>query len=84
MGRQTVIVSDRGQITLPKALRERLAIKPGSALIVEQDEGRIVLRPAAVTPVEIYTDEEIAAWVEEDQIDPKKRKAILKKKARSS
>ena len=84
MTRQTVIVSDRGQITLPKTLRERLAIKPGSALIVEQDEGMLILRPAAVTPVEIYTDEEIAAWVEKDQVDPKNRKAILKKKARSS
>ena len=69
---------------MPKTLRERLAIKPGSVLIVEQNEGLLVLRPAAVTPVEIYTDEEIAAWVEKDQIDPKKRKALLKKKARLS
>ena len=29
----TAMVSDKGQVTLPKALRERLGIQPGSRLV---------------------------------------------------
>jgi len=79
MSKQTLIVSDRGQITLPKALRDRLAIKPGTALIAEAKDGELVLRPAVVTAVRIYSNEEIKNWVREDDIPPSRRKAILKK-----
>ena len=36
---KTLIVSDRGQVTLPKRLRDRLGIAPGSALIAEEAPG---------------------------------------------
>ena len=82
MSRQTLIVSDRGQITLPKNLRERLAIKPGSVLIAEEQNGQLVLRPALVTAVRIYSDAEIESWVKEDQVSPAEKKRILKKASR--
>ena len=82
MSRDTLIVSERGQITLPKSLRDRLAIKPGTALIAEEVEGKLVLRPAAVTPVRIYTDEEIRGWLDDDRVTPAQRKKILKKARR--
>ena len=37
-------VAERGQITLPKAVREALGLTKGSRLTVELDGGRIVLR----------------------------------------
>lgn len=80
--RQTIIVSERGQITLPKELREKLAIKPGTPLVVEEDGGKVVLRPAAVTPVEIYSDEEIREWLVEDRVSDKERKRIFKRASR--
>lgn len=38
------IVAERGQITLPKAVRDALGLTKGTVLKVELDGGRIVLR----------------------------------------
>ena len=38
------IVAERGQITLPKAVRDALGLKKGVVLKVELEGGRIVLR----------------------------------------
>lgn len=37
-------VAERGQITLPKAVRDALGLTKGSKLKVELEDGRIVLR----------------------------------------
>lgn len=37
-------VAERGQITLPKAVRDALGLTKGSVLKVELDGGRIILR----------------------------------------
>ncbi len=39
-----VTVAERGQITLPKAVRDALGLSKGSVLKVELENGRIVLR----------------------------------------
>ena len=82
MVKDTLIVSDRGQITLPKNLRDRLAIKPGTVLIAEEKDGQLVLQPAVVTAVRIYSDDEIRGWLKEDRVSTEKRRRILKKAAR--
>lgn len=41
------IVSEKGQVTIPKPLRTRLGIKPGSVLDFEAEEGRLVARKSA-------------------------------------
>ncbi len=41
-------VTARGQITIPKRLRERLGIRPGQILEIEADDGRLVA--TKVTP----------------------------------
>ncbi len=35
-------VSEKGQVTIPKRLRERLGIRPGEVLDFEEDHGRLV------------------------------------------
>lgn len=40
-------VSERGQITIPKSLRDRLGIRPGQVLEFETDEGRLVATKVA-------------------------------------
>ena len=37
-------VSEKGQVTIPKKLRERLGIRPGQALDFEAEDGRLVAR----------------------------------------
>ncbi len=39
-------VSEKGQITVPKQLRERLGIRPGDELEVVDEGGRLVLSKA--------------------------------------
>ncbi len=80
--RQTVVVSDRGQITLPREIRKKLGIKTGATLIAEEAGGTVILKPAAVTPVEIYSDDEMKGWLLEDKISDKERKRIIKRAGR--
>lgn len=36
------IVSEKGQVTIPKPLRDRLGIRPGQVLDFEEERGRLV------------------------------------------
>lgn len=46
-------VSDKGQVTIPKALRDRLGIRPGQILDFDEEEGRLVARKITdVDPVD--------------------------------
>jgi antitoxin PrlF len=37
-------VQERGQVTIPKGLRDRLGIKPGAVLEFSAEDGRLVAR----------------------------------------
>ncbi len=43
------IVADRGQVTIPKALRQRLGIAPRTVLEFREDNGRLVAEKVAET-----------------------------------
>ena len=73
----TLIVSNRGQITLPAATRKRLGIKGGDVVILEDRGNEIVLKPGVVLEVEIYSDEQIAAWGAADRLDDGERERIV-------
>ena len=74
-----LIVSPRGQITLPKPVRARLRLAPGSVLLLREEAGKIVLDPAAVTPVSFYADEEIERLVGADRANPRERAALRRR-----
>ena len=40
------VVSEKGQVTIPKPLRERLGIKAGQVLDFREEEGSLVARKA--------------------------------------
>ena len=47
------IVSEKGQVTIPKPLRERLGIRPGQTLDFEDERGRLVaVKVAEQDPVD--------------------------------
>lgn len=55
-------LSQRGTITLPAAVRRRLGLGKGDVLTVRVAGRSIVLTPAVLTPVELYTDERLAEF----------------------
>jgi AbrB family looped-hinge helix DNA binding protein len=70
-------VTDRGQVTIPKWLRERLGIRPGEVLeFAEQDDGALTVRKTSsrsaldnaygALPLDRSTDELIADLRGED------------------
>ena len=77
--RQNLLVSSRGQITLPASVRKRLGIQSGGIVTLEERDNVVVLRPAAVVEIETYSDEEIAQWDKEDRFEPAERNALLKR-----
>ena len=72
----TLLVSSRGQITLPAATRQRLGIRGGDVVILEDRDNEIVLKPAVVLEVEHYSDAQIAQWDEVDKLDPEDRTRV--------
>jgi len=70
------IVSEKGQVTIPKRLRERLGIRPGETLELDDDDGRLIATKASDhNPVdEVYGILELEggtdAWVKELREDP--------------
>ena len=74
--RESALVSSRGQITLPADFRKRLGIKPGGVVIIEDRDGELVVRPAAVIAVESYSERQIAEWDADDQLSDSERAAI--------
>ena len=44
----TTVVSTKGQVTLPKAIREQRRWPPGTRLIIENTAEGVLLRPASV------------------------------------
>ena len=65
---ETLVVSSRGQITLPAALRKRFGIKSGDVMILEDRGNEVVLKPGVVLEIQHYNDEQIAQWDAEDKL----------------
>ncbi len=77
---ETAKLGKRGQISIPKAVLDQLGIEVETILLVEAtDDGAILLRPAGVYPIEIYSDARVAEFMEENRIDDDLRQRIKRK-----
>ncbi len=81
--RETLKVSSRGQITLPASIRKRVGIQGGSTVVIEDRGNEVVLKPAAIFEIEIYSDKQIAEWEAADRMSAGEKAGILKKLKRS-
>ena len=68
-------------MTLPASLRKRFGIKDGGAIILEERDNELVLKPAMVLEVEMYTDAQVSAWDEADRLDDAERQSVLQRLA---
>ncbi len=54
-----VKVSKKGQIVIPKIIRDKLGIKPGKYLLIDEKNGRII--------IEKYDVEAFVEWLKENR-----------------
>lgn len=59
---EPILIDQQGALVLPPELRERFGIDKGSTVLAEATAEGILLRPAVVLPVEIYTPERRAEF----------------------
>ena len=53
---KVITVNERGALTLPREVRDKLGVTRGGQLVVDMDEsGEVILRAGVVMPVEIYS-----------------------------
>jgi antitoxin PrlF len=74
---ETLVVSSRGQITLPATLRKRLGIRSGDVVILEERGNEVVLKLGIVLEVQHYSDEQIAEWDAEDKLSDQERSQLV-------
>lgn len=53
----TVTITSRGVVTLPAKLRQALGLKADDLLIAETTPEGLLLRPAVMLPLDVYTRE---------------------------
>jgi AbrB family looped-hinge helix DNA binding protein len=56
-------VGKRGTIVLPAKLRRRYGFEEGTMVVAEESPYGVLLRPAVVVPVEVYTPERKAEFI---------------------
>ncbi len=66
---ETTRVGKRGTVVIPARLRQLYGIEDGSMMVAEATEDGILLRPAAVVPVESYTSERVAEFLLNSAVD---------------
>ena len=59
---KVVSINQRGTLTLPKEMRDRLGIKSSGQVVVEETPEGVLLRPGVTVPVEVYSEERLAEF----------------------
>jgi AbrB family looped-hinge helix DNA binding protein len=77
-------IGKKGQVTIPRSVLKAAGIAEESRVVLEvTSDGAIVMRQAAVYPVELYTDERVKEFDESNTIPAameRRVEAYLKKK----
>ncbi len=76
---ETVIVGERGQVTIPKKLRDRFGIKSKSPVVFELREDGIMIKPAVTVMLREFSEDFIKDVAKADQLRAGERRDILTK-----
>lgn len=64
-----VRLGKKGQLSIPRKVMSELGLEGESLLMVDTtDDGAILLRPAGVFPIEMYSDERVQTFLEGTQV----------------
>jgi AbrB family looped-hinge helix DNA binding protein len=74
---EVIKLGKKGQVSIPKAILKRLGLDCETMLLVETTtDGGIILRPAGVYPIEMYTEEQIDEFLEGDRLTEAETKQL--------
>ena len=74
-----VKLGKKGQLSLPAAVLRKLGVSGATTLLVEATEdGAVVLRPAGVYPIELYTDERIQEFDKANRLTAREQAQVRK------
>lgn len=81
-----VRLGKKGQLSLPAAVLRKSGLQGAATLLVEaMDDGSVVLRPAAVYPIEVYSEARLREFEQSDRATSAEAASVaraLKKKRR--
>jgi AbrB family looped-hinge helix DNA binding protein len=68
---EVIKLGKKGQVSIPRSVLNQLGLSSESLLLVETTaEGGILLQPAGVYPIEIYSQQRIEDFTEADTLTP--------------
>jgi len=74
---ELVKLGKKGQLSIPRAVLRRVGIEKETPMLVDTTpDGAIILRQAAVYPVEIYSDERVKEFLAADEMTPSQAKRV--------
>lgn len=76
---ETVIIGERGQVTIPKRWREKLGMKPKSPVVLELREDGIFIKPSVTVTLREFSDDFVAELEKADTLKKGEREEILRK-----
>jgi AbrB family looped-hinge helix DNA binding protein len=76
---ETVIVGERGQVTIPKKLRERFGIKSKFPVVLEIKDNGILIKPALAVALREFPDDFIKDITEKDSLKTGEKEKLLSK-----
>jgi AbrB family looped-hinge helix DNA binding protein len=77
-----VKLGKKGQVSIPRAVLDQLGLEGEAMLLLETTpDGGILLRPAGVYPIEMYSDERIREFLEANAITAEEEAAVREKLA---
>jgi AbrB family looped-hinge helix DNA binding protein len=66
-----VKLGKKGQVSLPAAVLRKLGLEGRATLLVEAaEDGSVILRPAGVYPIELYTEARVREFERENRVAP--------------
>jgi AbrB family looped-hinge helix DNA binding protein len=70
----------KGQVSIPKSVLTQVGLDGESMLIIDaMQDGSIILRPAGVYPIEMYSNERVKEFLDTDDITPEEQQRLKRK-----
>ncbi len=67
----------KGQLSVPRSILRQVGISGDTPVLVEATEdGAILIRPAAVYPIETYSEDRVQEFLAADRLDPERSERL--------